>query len=83
MRYLLVLLSLAGCGAPPIYVDTTPGYPLPDQSGLTVNWCEERDMIGRCKIWAKPSEWCINPKGINEPEPLVACASIKQKEPHQ
>jgi hypothetical protein len=77
-KIVLIALLLSGCdGAPPVYVGTSPGSALPDQRGLTVNWCDERDTIGRCKKWHVESDVCINPKGINVEPPAVWCNYIK------
>lgn len=65
-------LILAGCGGP-IAQQTAPGAALP--TGISM--CRDWDAAGRCKDWSSKSSQCINPKGINEPEPVVPCDSIK------
>lgn len=69
------VLALAGCGGGGhhMVLETTPGTHLP--GGLSV--CNARDEIGRCKDWSVKSDRCVNPKGPNEPDPIVSCASLK------
>lgn len=43
-----------------------------------VSVCNERDEIGRCKDWSAKSDQCVNPKGANEPDPIVPCSSIER-----
>lgn len=68
------LLLLAGCSGGGMYtvMGTTPGSALP--AGIAV--CNERDTIGRCSEWSSRSDQCVNPKGINEANPVVACNTI-------
>lgn len=75
-KYILLVLVLTGCGTTPNYVSTAPGSPLP--YGLA--FCNEWDAVGRCKNWSSNSDECINPKGINEPNPVIPCASIKHEQ---
>lgn len=70
----LGILTLGGCGGRSIYLETTPGSPLP--SGVSV--CRERDTIGRCSRWSPASETCINPKGVDVDPPTVPCASVRK-----
>jgi hypothetical protein len=68
-------LSLYGCAGMPPAQETAPGTALPSAYAISV--CNERDLAGRCKDWSSKSDICVNPKGINEPEPVVACSNIK------
>lgn len=67
---LATLLALTGCQT--TYESTSPGAALP--SGIA--WCNGHDAIGRCTDWSAKTDQCINPKGINEPEPTVPCNKI-------
>lgn len=70
----LGIFTLSSCNSRSIYLETTPGSPLP--SGVAV--CRERDTIGRCSRWSPASETCINPKGVDVVPPTMPCASIKK-----
>lgn len=72
--WLGAVLGLVGCSNAPMYLYTTPGSPLP--AGISV--CNERDIIGRCKEWSTPSEYCVNPEGTGGPDPVIPCSSIKK-----
>lgn len=71
-----LMFALSGCsgGGHQLVLETTPGTHLP--GGISV--CNARDEIGRCKDWSSKSDRCVNPKGANEPDPIVSCASIKR-----
>lgn len=77
MRAIIVtsLILLTGCSGGGMYtvMETTPGSALP--KGIYT--CNERDAIGRCSEWSNRSDQCVNPKGINEPDPVVPCKSIQ------
>lgn len=77
-KAILLCLFLTACGGRPIYEETSPGYPLPDPSGF--NYCKKRDMLARCMDWSVNSASCVNPKGIYEKEPIVACSTIKPED---
>lgn len=68
----LALLSLTACAD--LVRGTAPGAALPSTTGIAVCW--KRDAIGRCKDWSEKSHMCVNPKGIDEPEPLLPCSSL-------
>lgn len=71
------MILLAGCSGGGVHtvLETTPGSALP--SGIAV--CNQRDAIGRCSEWSSRSDQCVNPKGMNETNPVVPCNSIKGK----
>ncbi len=78
MLVLVAAMALSGCANDTVALEmamgTTPGTHLP--GGLSI--CNARDEIGRCKDWSVKSDRCINPKGPNEPNPVVPCSSIKK-----
>ena len=81
-----MVLALQGCVAPQttpgkhvgleVAQGTAPGYPLP--TGIAV--CNKIDMIGRCMKYSTESDYCVNPKGINEDPPILPCSSLKRKD---
>jgi hypothetical protein len=73
--FLISFVLLTGCSGGGMYtvMETTPGSALP--SGIAV--CNKRDQIGRCKEWSSRGNQCVNPKGINEPNPVIPCATIR------
>ncbi len=76
MKYLYIFLLLLVTACNPIYTAVAPGSPLP--KGFIAG-CTGWDVIGRCTSWTSESDQCVNPKGINEPNPVVPCADIKSK----
>ena len=72
------LILLAGCSGGGVHtvLETTPGSALP--AGIAV--CNQRDSIGRCSEWSNRSDQCVNPKGMNETNPVIPCNSIKEKQ---
>ncbi len=71
MRVVILLLALTGCTAN--YLATAPGAAMPSP---LLAFCGEYDSAGRCKDWSPKTDQCINPKGVNEPEPIVSCNRI-------
>lgn len=70
---LICVFLLIGCGSP-ITWDTAPGAPLPNGAAF----CTGYDAASRCTGWTSESDQCIKPKGINEPQSVVPCVSIKK-----
>jgi len=70
----LLLLTACSGGGVHTVLETTPGSALP--AGIAV--CNQRDAIGRCSEWSSRSDQCVNPKGMNEPKPVVPCTTLKQ-----
>lgn len=75
LYYTLMVVTLSACSGGGMYtvMETTPGSALPGAIAV----CNQRDSIGRCSEWSSRSDTCVNPKGMNEPNPVVPCASIR------
>ena len=74
MKNLLIGLAFlpAACGGTPVYLTTSPGAALPG----FIAACNKNDSLGRCSDWSSKTEYCVHPKGVNEPEPIIPCAMI-------
>ncbi|MDE1151046.1 MAG: hypothetical protein PW788_00795 [Micavibrio sp.] len=58
---------------------TAPGYPL--SKGTHFSPCQKIDVTGRCIQYVEPSEFCVNPKGMDAKPPIVACPKDKVGNP--